>query len=526
MSHFSEIPLPPTWDTALIGEVAEINPGLNKSEIDDRLSVAFVPMPAVEAESGRIDVSATRPFGEVKKGYTGFCEGDVLFAKITPCMENGKMAIVPALRNGLGFGSTEFHVLRPREGISAQYLYYFVSAQQFRRDAEHNMTGAVGQRRVPMPYLAQHTIPIPPVPEQRRMVAKIEELFSGLDKGVENLTTARQQLKAYRQSILKAAFEGKLTEDWRAKNADNVEDPEVLLTRIKKERVDRYKQAFIEWEAALARWQADGERGPKPAKPRSLKDYPSEFHDLRITLPELPKGWAWSHLGWCSSGPEYGTAAKSSESGAVPVVRMGNLQKGRIEWDDLVYTSDEQEIAQYSLRPGDVLFNRTNSPELVGKTSIYKGERPALFAGYLVRVNQIESIALGKYLTYFLSSPIAREHGNAVKTDGVNQSNINGTKLQEYPFPFCSVGQQAEIVRILDGKLEAADVMEVEIEAGLARAEALRQSILRRAFSGQLVAQDPADETASVLLERIRTEREESGSTKRRNNKNSKKEAA
>jgi type I restriction enzyme S subunit len=408
--------------------------------------------------------------------------------------------------------------------VDQKYLFYFfkfirpfVLAAHKQGVTQVNLnTGIVGDMR----------LLLSPWHEQRRIVAKIEELFSELDKGVESLTTAREQLKAYRQSVLKNAFEGKLTADWRAENADKLESSEALLARIKKEREDHYNQAFNNWQAAFAKWRADSESGQKPAKPRPLKDYPPEFHDLRITLPEIPNGWAWAHLGWCSMGPEYGTAAKSSETGAVPVVRMGNLQNGRIEWDDLVYTSDEHEIAQYSLRPGDVLFNRTNSPELVGKTSIYKGERPALFAGYLVRVNQIETIALGKYLTYFLGSPIAREHGNTVKTDGVNQSNINGTKLQEYPYPFCSVAEQAKIIQILDSKLEAADVMEAEIEAGLARANALRQSILRRAFSGQLVAQEPADEPASELLERIRAEREGGGATKRRNNKNGKKEAA
>lgn len=389
--------------------------------------------------------------------------------------------------------------------VDRKYLYYFF---KFVRPyvLAANKQG-VTQVNLNTTIVGDMRLLLPPAHEQPRIIAKIEELFSELDKGVESLTTTREQLKAYRQSVLKAAFEGKLTEEWRLKITGKIESPEALLVRIKREREAHYRASIEEWEKAIINWRADGEMGSKPTKPRSLKDYPNEFHDLRIALPELPSGWAWSHLGRCSSGPEYGTAAKSSESGTVPVVRMGNLQNGRIDWSDLVYTSDQQEIGKYSLRPGDVLYNRTNSPELVGKTSIYKSERPALFAGYLVRVNQIESIALGQYVTYFLNSPIAREHGNTVKTDGVNQSNINGTKLQEYPFPFCSLAEQAEIVRILDAKLEAAEVMETEIEAGLARTAALRQSILKRAFSGQLVAQDPSDEAASVLLDQIRAKR-------------------
>ena len=195
---------------------------------------------------------------------------------------------------------------------------------------------------------------------------------------------------------------------------------------------------------------------------------------------------------------------------------MGNVQNGRIDWTNLVYTSDKDEIAQYSLQPGDVLFNRTNSPELVGKTAIYQGERSALFAGYLVRVNQIDQIVLGPYVAHFLNSPRAREHGKSVKTDGVNQSNINGTKLQEYPFPICTTAEQTEIVRILEARFEAAEMLDMEIDANLARADALRQSILNKAFAGQLVPQNPDDEPASVLLERIRAGRAKAPVRRRR----------
>ena len=205
-------------------------------------------------------------------------------------------------------------------------------------------------------------------------------------------------------------------------------------------------------------------------------------------------------------GTEYGTSAKSAGSGEVPVIRMGNLQKGRIDWDDLVFTSEEEEIEKYQLRPNDVLFNRTNSPELVGKTAIYRGERPAVFAGYLVRVNQIPEIVLPEYLCYFLNSHTARRHGDAVKTDGVNQSNINGNKLQEYPFPFCHVEEQRQVVLLLDEKLSAVDASESEITTSLSRIAALRQSILIRAFSGRLVAQNPDDEPASALLARLQSQ--------------------
>ena len=183
---------------------------------------------------------------------------------------------------------------------------------------------------------------------------------------------------------------------------------------------------------------------------------------------------------------------------------MGNLQGGEIDWDDLVFTSEETEIAKYRLATGDVLFNRTNSPELVGKTAIYRGQRPALFAGYLMRVNHIPSVVCSGYLNYFLNTGVARQYGNSVKTDGVNQSNINGAKLAGYPFPYCSLPEQQEIVRLLEEQFEAIERNERELDAALQRSEALRQAILKKAFTGRLVPQDPADEPATQLLARLR----------------------
>lgn len=137
-----------------------------------------------------------------------------------------------------------------------------------------------------------------------------------------------------------------------------------------------------------------------------------------------------------------------------------------------------------------MLFNRTNSPELVGKTVKYAGERPAIFAGYLIRINQIKTIVDADFLNYFLNSQAAKNYGNTVKTDGVNQSNINGEKLQSYPFPFCSLEEQQEIVNQLEEKLSIIDQNEREVKNALSKAELLQQSILKKTFSGQLIEQE------------------------------------
>ncbi len=156
-------------------------------------------MAAVEAESGKVDLKQTRRLGSVKKGYTSFLDGDVIFAKITPCMENGKVASLKGLKEGMGFGSTEFHVARPLSELPSEFIYYFLVQQSYRKDAQSNMTGSAGQLRVSTEFFKSSLIPLPPAPEQHRIVAKIEELFSELDKGVEALKTVQQQLKVYRQ---------------------------------------------------------------------------------------------------------------------------------------------------------------------------------------------------------------------------------------------------------------------------------------------------------------------------------------
>jgi len=209
------------WVTKQIQEVADVNPRIDKKAIPDDLEVSFVPMPAVEAESGQIDVSEVKVAKQVKKGFTAFLEGDVLFAKITPCMENGKMAIAPALINDYGFGSTEFHVLRPGDDIDAKYLYYYVSSKSFRGEAERFMTGAVGQKRVSTTYIKEASIPVAPLDDQRRIVAEIEKQFSRLDEAVASLKRVKANLKRYKAAVLKAAVEAKLTEEWREQSSDS-----------------------------------------------------------------------------------------------------------------------------------------------------------------------------------------------------------------------------------------------------------------------------------------------------------------
>ncbi|WJY14649.1 restriction endonuclease subunit S [Pectobacteriaceae bacterium CE90] len=219
--------------------------------------------------------------------------------------------------------------------------------------------------------------------------------------------------------------------------------------------------------------------------------------------------------------PSYGTSAKSQKEGLIPVLRMGNLQSGKLDWSDLVYTSDKNEIEKYKLLAGDILFNRTNSPELVGKTSIYRGEREAIYAGYLIKIQCLDGLN-PEYLNYHLNSHIAKQYCYEVKSDGVSQSNINAQKLAAYPLEVPPIEEQAEIVGRVEQLFAYADTIEKQVNNALTRVNNLTQSILAKAFRGELTAQWRAENpdlisgenSAAALLEKIKAERAASGSKK------------
>ncbi len=475
--------LPNSWKLADLCEVAELNPRLDKSAHTGNPMVSFVPMPRIEAGTGAIDVSQTRNLEEVKKGYTPFREGDVLFAKITPCMENGKMAVVPPLKNDLGFGSTEFHVLRPYCEISAQYIYFFVSSESFRRDAGHNMTGAVGQRRVPTPYLADQSIPVPPAREQRRIVAKIEELFSELDKGIESLKTARAQLNVYRQAVLKYAFEGKLTAQWREENKDKLETAEQLIERVP---------------------VCDQPRGGRAASTEGIEGVAAMAVNIPSKAP--PQGWSWVSL----------LRIARQETGHTPSRRHPEYWDGDQGWIGIAdarlhHGKEIQDTIQKVTRKGlenssartlparTVCLSRTAS---IGYVCIMA--KPMATSQDFATWTCTEALE-PKFLMYALMA-----EGNEITRfgKGTTHTTIYFPEIRAMTICLPPLEEQNAIIDAVEAKLQQLDALAAGIDSSLARCDVFRQSILKKAFSGQLVAQDPNDEPASVLLDRIRAERE------------------
>ena len=282
--------------------------------------------------------------------------------------------------------------------------------------------------------------------------------------------------KKLRQKILDLAIHGKLVPQ-----DPNDEPASVLLERIREEKERLVKEGKIK---------------------KSKKSATSDTSHYENVPFEVPEGWCWCSVGDIVYDLKYGTSKKSSESGSVPVLRMGNLtRKGTISYDNLVYSSDSSDIEEYELTTGDLLFNRTNSSEWVGKTALYDGKVKSIYAGYLIRVRTI--IINSEYLNIVMNSQYYRNWCYSVKTDAVNQSNINANKLASLLVPIPPISEQNQIVQEVTKMTEFIDLIEQGESDLQSIIGNIKSKILELAIHGKLVPQDANDEPASELLKRI-----------------------
>jgi type I restriction enzyme S subunit len=207
---------------------------------------------------------------------------------------------------------------------------------------------------------------------------------------------------------------------------------------------------------------------------------------LQQTFTKKGDGWLETTLGELCEKMEYGTSSKSQPDGDIPVLRMGNIQGGELDWEKLKYTSNESDIDKLLLNENDVLFNRTNSPELVGKSAIYRNERPAVFAGYLIRIHRKKDLLDANYLNYYLNSNFARTYGFSVMSHSTNQANINGTKLKSYPINIPDISEQLILGNSFRELKSEIKKVENIYKNKLLKIEELKKSILQKAFTGKL----------------------------------------
>lgn len=491
--------LPAGWAEATLGDAAR--PSRPRANPFDSPKDPFIGMEHVEAHSMKLLGSV--PAGSMKSSAVRFEPGDVLYGRLRPYLNK---VYRPDFR---GLCSAEFIVFPDRPPLDGRFLQYRLNAADFVRFASSLNAG--DRPRVDFDQLAPFPFRIPPLPEQRRIVAEIEQQFSRLDAGVAALKRVAANLKRYKAAVLKAACDGSLTADWRAAHPD-AEPAGVLLKRILAERRRRWEQA------ERARMVA---RGKPPRDDRWKARYAEPQPPNPADLPPLPKTWTWATVEQLSSVIQYGSSAKCATEGDVPVLRMGNITTdGHIQVGELKYLpAKHDEFPELLLSPGDLLFNRTNSAELVGKSAVYRGEpAPCSFASYLIRVRLMDGAERAEpvYVAACLNSSLGRRWVKSVVSQQVGQANVNGTKLAAFTLPLPPHDEQLEIARRIDDSFSVAEHTVAEMDAAARRASHLRQSILRDAFAGKLVPQDPADEPAAALLERIRAGRADSAARPRR----------
>ena len=372
----------------------------------------------------------------------------------------------------------DLKAVKPLDNIRSDYLALALKA--FERDILHTCTktGTTVQS-LELPVFLRFQIPVAPLPMQRQIVAEIEKQFTRLESGVAALRRVQANLKRYRAAVLKAACEGKLvsTEAALAKKGNQkskFEAGEALLARILTERRQN--------------WQGHG-KYKEPAAADTAN------------LPSLPDGWTTATVEQLSMRVQYGSSAKTNEDATgVPVLRMGNIQEGKFDFEKLKYLPKaHNEFPELLLARGDLLFNRTNSAELVGKTAVFKDTpQPCSFASYLIRV-RFGNGCLPDLVSYFINSVFGRAWIADVVSQQVGQANVNGTKLQALAIPLPPFAEQTRIVAEVERRLSVVEELESVVSANLQRAPRLRQSILHKAFSGELVATMPAIQISDII---------------------------
>lgn len=471
-----------------LGDICAINPRHERGASRDDTPVSFVPMAAVDHQNGLITGGGARPYGQVRKGFTHFAEGDVLFARITPCMENGKIAIARGLVNGVGCGTTEFHVLRPLGGVLPDYIHRYLRQESFRRAAAANMSGTAGQLRVPTDYLRAVELPLAPLPEQRRIVAKIEALFEQNRTAQQALERIPPLLKKFRQAVLAAAFRGDLTRDWREQHPD-VEPASALLQRIHGE-CRRGLQEDSRIKGKETRYAAFEE-------PRSVEN---------SNLPELPVGWIWawfrSLTSFVTSGPR-GWAKYYSDSGPM-FLRVGNLDHDSISLDlkrvVRARPPDGAECTRTRVEPGDILISITADVGMIGVAPDDIGE--AYINQHIALARPLPGPSV-PYLAYYLAAQEGAQKQFSEMQYGMTKTGLNLANIRDVLIPLAPLSEQGRIVAKIQEMFAQADAIEAAVRTARGRAGKLEQSILARAFRGELVPQDPSDEPASALLERV-----------------------
>ena len=479
--------LPDGWVWTTIGEVTQpiekVKPRENPDAPFTYLDISSIDNRAFRIAEPKAYYGAEAP----SRARQLVQANDVLFSTVRTYLKN--IALVPAAYDGQ-IASTGFSVLRGEPVVSSKYLFYYTLTDRF-----VNELGKL-QRGTSYPAVRDgdvraQPIPLAPLPDQRRIVAEIETQFTRLDAAVAALERAQANLRRYKASVLKAACEGRLVrteaELARAKGRD-YEPAGQLLTRILAER--------------RARWEAErpGKRYKEPTPPDMQR------------LPELPEGWVWVSLEQLSTHVTSGSrgwAKYYSESGSL-FVRVGNFNRldTMVDLENVAFVNAPSgpEADRTRLRVGDFLITITADVGMVGVVDERVLQWGEAFINQHVGLVRPASPSVTPYAAVALASePLQSQFRD--KQYGATKKGLNLDDLKSLAIPLPSLAEQHRIVAEVERRLSVVAALEASVEASLARARRLRQAVLKQAFEGRLVPQDPDDEPASVLLERIRAEK-------------------
>ncbi|MFA0039737.1 restriction endonuclease subunit S [Vibrio sp. 10N.261.52.A1] len=450
--------IPDGWVKASLSEVVIVNP--KHKDLEDQ-EAGFVPMALAPTDFNGTLNYEERQWDKIKKGYTHFATGDVIFAKVTPCFENGKAAIVKELPNDIGAGSTEFYVLRPViKDISVNYIFSVIKSYEFLQTGAENMTGAVGLRRVPKKFVEEFKISLPPLAEQKVIADKLDELLTRVESTKARLDAIPAILKSFRQSVLAAAVSGKLTEEWR---------------------------------------------GDKP-------------HELDNGLPD---SWSSRAAKEVCLKVQSGSTPRNKpfdQGGTVPFLKVYNIVNQRINFDyKPQFVTDEthsKKLKRSVGLPNDVLMNIVGPP--LGKVAILPSQYPEWNLNQALTLFRVDPEYLEyKYLYYVLCEGELVRNVMPDTKGSAGQINISLTQCREAPIPIPPLKEQTEIVRRVEELFAFADKVEAQVDAAQARVNKLTQSIIVKAFKGELSAEWRAENpdlisgenSAEALIERIKAER-------------------
>ena len=470
----------------------------------------YVDISSIDRETKKITAAKNLTLSQApSRARQVLKSGDVLVSMTRPNLN--AVALVPKSLEG-AIGSTGFHVLRSK-WLKPEFLFALVQTDDFIEAMCDLVQGALYPAVRPKDISA-HQFTFESLAQQTRIVEKLEELLSDLDAGVSELKAAQKKLGQYRQSLLKAAVEGALTAQWRAQHTPT-ETGAQLLERILKERRAR-------WEAKqLAKFEEQGKAPPKDWR----KNYPEPTKPNTVNLPKLPNGWGWATIEQISSdakhslaiGP-FGSDLKVSDyrDAGTPLVFVRNIRAGQYGGTRTKYISSEKaaELYAHSVIPGDVLITKMGEPP--GDADVYPDNQPAgVITADCIKVSCWPGLLKPDYLKAAINSYIGQRQIKPI-TQGVAQKKVSLGRFSGIAIPIPPAAEQTAIMEFFSAADNDAKAQGAAIELALKQSAAQRKNILKAAFSGQLVPQDPGDEPAAVLLERIRAEQAHASAPERK----------